>query len=69
MCGIAGIAALRGVLDPALAAALPAMTDALRHRGPDGSGFFADPHVGFGHRRLAIIDREGGKQPLSNEDD
>ena len=68
MCGIAGAAALRGVLDPAIAAALPAMTGALRHRGPDGDGFFSDSAVALGHRRLSIIDRAGGKQPLSNED-
>jgi asparagine synthase (glutamine-hydrolysing) len=68
MCGIAGIAALEGALAPDVRAALPAMTSALSHRGPDGDGFFADAHVGLGHRRLAIIDRAGGKQPLSNED-
>ena len=68
MCGIAGAAALRGMLDPAIAAALPAMTRALQHRGPDGDGFFSDSFVGLGHRRLSIIDRAGGRQPLSNED-
>jgi asparagine synthase (glutamine-hydrolysing) len=45
------------------------MTDALSHRGPDGSGFFTDDRVAFGHRRLAIIDRAGGRQPLANEDE
>lgn len=44
------------------------MTDSLRHRGPDGSGFHLDPGVGLGHRRLAIIDVAGGQQPLYNED-
>src|ERR1700730_6925470 len=68
MCGIAGVAAVSGQLDPEVRAALPAMTGALRHRGPDGEGFFTDDFVGLGHRRLAIIDREGGKQPLANED-
>jgi len=38
------------------------------HRGPDGDGFHFEPGVGFGHRRLSIIDLEGGKQPLYNED-
>jgi asparagine synthase (glutamine-hydrolysing) len=68
MCGIAGATALRGTLDPDIASALPAMTAALQHRGPDGDGFFTDPFVGLGHRRLSIIDRAGGRQPLSNED-
>ena len=68
MCGIAGAAALSGALDPNIQSALPAMTAALRHRGPDGDGFFADPFVALGHRRLSIIDRDGGRQPLSNED-
>src|SRR5207244_743813 len=49
-------------------AALPAMTNALAHRGPDGEGFFDDEHAVLGHRRLAIIDRAGGTQPMSNED-
>lgn len=44
------------------------MTDRLRHRGPDGEGFFSDANVALGHRRLAIIDRAGGAQPLANED-
>ncbi len=68
MCGICGIVALDGVLDPRMTAALPAMTAALAHRGPDDSGTFHDPHAAFGHRRLSIIDRAGGSQPMSNED-
>jgi asparagine synthase (glutamine-hydrolysing) len=44
------------------------MTTALSHRGPDGDGFWNDPHCALGHRRLAIIDRAGGHQPMSNED-
>ena len=68
MCGIAGVMALTGMLPPQVRAAVPAMTETLRHRGPDGEGFFSDPVAALGHRRLAIIDREGGRQPLSNED-
>ena len=59
---------MEGALDPAIEAAVPAMTDALFHRGPDGSGLFKDGHAALGHRRLSIIDRAGGRQPLSNED-
>jgi asparagine synthase (glutamine-hydrolysing) len=44
------------------------MTSALRHRGPDGQGIFHDRDVGFGHRRLSIIDLDGGGQPMANED-
>ncbi len=44
------------------------MTRILAHRGPDGEGFYTDGPVGFGHRRLSIIDVSGGAQPLSNED-
>jgi asparagine synthase (glutamine-hydrolysing) len=68
MCGIAGAAAISGPLPPEVKAALPAMTNAIRHRGPDGEGFYTDEHVALGHRRLAIIDRFGGDQPIANED-
>lgn len=44
------------------------MTAALTRRGPDGDGFFFDDFVGLGHRRLAIIDVEGGAQPLYSND-
>ena len=50
---------------------LQRMIDVLRHRGPDGEGMYLDgaackmqPGVALGHRRLAIIDLAGGKQPL-----
>ena len=44
------------------------MRDTLRHRGPDGAGLAWWPEAALAHRRLAIIDIQGGKQPLSNED-
>lgn len=44
------------------------MTRAVSHRGPDGEGFFQREGIAFGHRRLAIIDLEAGKQPMGNED-
>jgi len=67
MCGVAGIFDLRGerAIDQA---ALKRMTDALTHRGPDGEGFFVAPGIGLGHRRLAIIDMEGGAQPFTASD-
>jgi asparagine synthase (glutamine-hydrolysing) len=44
------------------------MIGRLKHRGPEGSGYFQDEHAVLGHTRLSIIDLEGGWQPLSNED-
>jgi asparagine synthase (glutamine-hydrolysing) len=69
MCGICGVAAFRERLDPQIHAAVPAMAERIRHRGPDGDGFFADAHASLAHRRLAIIDRAGGHQPMANEDE
>ena len=66
MCGLAGLFHRSGnEIDQGL---LHRMTGALRHRGPDGEGFHVEPGVGFGHRRLAIIDVAGGQQPMYNED-
>jgi len=56
MCGIAGV---YGSGDVA------AMTRLLAHRGPDDEGIHRDPPVQLGVRRLAVIDREGGHQPLA----
>src|SRR5882724_4040656 len=44
------------------------MTTVLRHRGPDGDGYLVRDNVGFGNRRLSIIDLAGGDQPIYNED-
>jgi asparagine synthase (glutamine-hydrolysing) len=44
------------------------MTATLHHRGPDGQGVFTGDTAVLGHRRLAIIDRFGGGQPMANED-
>ncbi len=70
MCGISGILSPR----PIDAARLEAMTRALTHRGPDGGGLWIGratlpgrPHVGLGHRRLAIVDLSAaGAQPMSS---
>src|SRR3546814_1612980 len=44
------------------------MTDAMIHRGPDGSGVWTAAGVGLGHRRLSIIDLAGGAQPMLTDD-
>ncbi len=71
MCGIAGF------IDPGMrgsqaefAAVMNRMTDAIAHRGPDGSGVWSDPERGvcLGHRRLSIIDIAGGSQPMASSD-
>ncbi len=64
MCGITGYLSD----DPRARAALPAMTAALAHRGPDADGFHFDGPVGFGHRRLKVIDLDGSAQPLFSAD-
>ncbi len=67
MCGICGIIALDGDLDPRFHAAIKPMTTALSHRGPDGTGVHTGQKMAFGHARLAIIDRVGGAQPMAND--
>lgn len=62
MCGISGI------LSPANRHLIKAITRSMAHRGPDGEGYFEDDAVALGHKRLSIIDLEGGRQPIANED-
>ena len=64
MCGIAGLY-YPGLPKPIEPARLAAMTNALAHRGPDGSGIWTAPGVGLGHRRLSIIDVAGSSQPMA----
>jgi len=68
MCGITGIFE-PGRETTIERAVLKVMADSLRHRGPDDEGFYCGPGIGLGHRRLSIIDLEGGHQPLANEDE
>ncbi|MFE5739068.1 asparagine synthase (glutamine-hydrolyzing) [Streptomyces celluloflavus] len=48
---------------------LEAMTETMACRGPDAGGVWLDTHAAFGHRRLAVIDIDGGKQPMTVEHD
>ncbi len=45
------------------------MSRLLAHRGPDDEGYFVNGEIGFGHRRLSIIDLKKGRQPICNEDE
>ncbi len=67
MCGITGIFDTRGTR-PVAPAVLQRMNDSQHHRGPDEGSVHIEPGVGFGHRRLSIIDIATGQQPLFNED-
>ncbi len=70
MCGIAGILSI-STGKPVTTSALNNLIEPITHRGPDGSGVWLSKsgHVGFGHRRLSIIDlSENGKQPFQKED-
>lgn len=45
------------------------MADRIKHRGPDGEGYYIDEEVALAHRRLSIIDLSTGNQPMFNEDE
>jgi asparagine synthase (glutamine-hydrolysing) len=67
MCGITGIFDTRATRSVD-AAVLRRMNDSQHHRGPDEGSLHLEPGLGFGHRRLSIIDIATGQQPLFNED-
>lgn len=69
MCGIAGILQQQAEPRPGLAQHLAVMNRLQAHRGPDGEGAWSHPrgHVGFGHRRLSIIDLATGAQPMTDD--
>lgn len=65
MCGIAGFVNLKN--PPFIKKNhLKKMIDTIKHRGPDGQGYFLDKNVGLGHCRLAIIDLTFGHQPMNS---
>lgn len=69
MCGFAGLCGV-STADSNTSNGIRAMMNAIAHRGPDGDGVFQarGANVTLGHRRLAIIDPEHGKQPMTTED-
>ena len=64
MCGIFGKYSADGVD----AETVERMGRVLTHRGPDDVGIYVNGSIGIGNRRLSIIDVEGGRQPIANED-
>ena len=66
MCGVAGI--VRRFSAGVSVESLGRMAAAMRHRGPDGYGFYVTQRVGLVNVRLSIVDLPGGAQPLTNED-
>ncbi|MDD5394684.1 MAG: asparagine synthase (glutamine-hydrolyzing) [Thiothrix sp.] len=67
MCGIAGILS-KTIVGDSCRTALIQMTDAMSHRGPNGSGIHVENHCGLGHTRLAVIDTSmAGAQPMMRD--
>lgn len=66
MCGICGIVGFPP--GPGRDALVASMSAAVAHRGPDDAASWGDRDAAFGFRRLAIIDPEGGRQPMASED-
>jgi len=66
MCGIAGFVGETEGESPEQN--LRAMVQAIAHRGPDAEGVWFSPGVALGHRRLSILDLEGGRQPMETAD-
>jgi asparagine synthase (glutamine-hydrolysing) len=68
MCGICGQYNF-GSKTPVLRQDLERMTRSIVHRGPDDEGYYLAGPLGFGFRRLSIIDLEGGHQPMSDQEE
>ncbi|WP_085920094.1 asparagine synthase (glutamine-hydrolyzing) [Halomonas sp. CSM-2] len=67
MCGITGWLSFKRDMKSEQAT-LNAMTATMYNRGPDAGGTWVSDHIGLGHRRLSIIDLEGGRQPMVERD-
>ena len=66
MCGFAGYLHNYGTFDKE--EVIHKMADRIKHRGPDDAHYYIDDGIALGFRRLSIIDLEGGRQPILNED-
>lgn len=60
MCGIAGFTSTKNIDNQILYD----MIEEIKHRGPDAKGIYVNKNVKFAHRRLIVIDPEGGVQPM-----
>lgn len=66
MCGFVGFSNLKYTLPSEKRSnIIKQMTNSLSHRGPDEEDFFLSDYINLGHRRLIILDADGGKQPMS----
>jgi asparagine synthase (glutamine-hydrolysing) len=65
MCGFVGFTGGTPALNEPI---LHSMTDRIKHRGPDDAAYYMDNDISLGFRRLSIIDLDGGRQPILNED-
>jgi asparagine synthase (glutamine-hydrolysing) len=68
MCGICGQYNFKSDI-PISSINIKTMTNTLKHRGPDDEGYYIAKNIGLGFRRLAIIDLEGGHQPMSDAEE
>ncbi|RAL26970.1 asparagine synthase (glutamine-hydrolyzing) [Thermoflavimicrobium daqui] len=66
MCGFVSVYHKYG--QPVQPEEIERMADQIHHRGPDDTHFYVEDHIGFGFKRLSIIDLAHGRQPLCNED-
>ena len=66
MCGFVGFMNSPQVQEPG--PVIRAMADRIIHRGPDDAHYYDGKDISLGFRRLSIIDLEGGRQPILNED-
>lgn len=64
MCGIVGFISNDNNKD----SIIKRMADRIKHRGPDGEGYFTNNNIALGHKRLSIIDVDNGKQPMFSSD-
>ena len=65
MCGIVGFVNYKQNLIK-YKQTLINMNTALSRRGPDEDGYYTKDHIALGHKRLIVIDPEGGKQPMTS---
>jgi asparagine synthase (glutamine-hydrolysing) len=64
MCGITGWVDFKRNIHQETSS-LTKMTETLAKRGPDDTNIWTTTHAGFGHKRLAVVDLVGGKQPMN----